>query len=112
MENKKVLMVDREKVVLTTAKKLLARENYDLVLCSEVDEALDIISEKGPFAVVVSDNQLSAMRGTEFLTKLKSLAPDTVRILMAVVRTTFSRSTIRTFLFAIFNTSMNIKWKK
>ncbi len=75
-------MVDREKVVLTTAKKLLAPENYDLILCSEVDEALEIISDKGPFAVVVSDNQLAAMRGTEFLTKLKSLAPDTVRILM------------------------------
>ncbi len=66
-------MVDREKVVLTTAKKLLAQENYDLVLCSEVDEALDIIGEKGPFAVVVSDNQLSAMRGTEFFAKLKGL---------------------------------------
>lgn len=83
MANKKVLMVDREKVVLTTAKKLLAPEDYDLVLCSEVEEALDIIGEKGPFAVVVSDNQLSAMRGTEFLTKLKSLAPDTTRILMS-----------------------------
>ena len=75
-------MVDREKVVLTTAKKLLAPENYDLMLCSEVEEAFDIIGEKGPFAVVVSDNQLSDMRGTEFLTKLKAVAPDTVRILM------------------------------
>jgi FixJ family two-component response regulator len=83
MANKKVLMVDRENVVLTTAKKLLARENYDLVLCSEVEEALTIISDKGPFAVVLSDNQLAAMRGTEFLTKIKSLEPDTVRILMA-----------------------------
>jgi FixJ family two-component response regulator len=82
MANKKVLMVDREKTVLTTAKKLLAPEDYDLMLASDVEEALDIISEKGPMAVVVSDNQLSSMRGTEFLTKLKTLAPDTVRILM------------------------------
>ncbi len=82
MANKKVLMVDHEKVVLTTAKKLLAREDYDLLFASDVEEALELISEKGPFAVVVSDNQLASMRGTEFLTKLKSLAPDTVRILM------------------------------
>ena len=82
MANKKVLMVDREKVVLTTAKKLLAREDYDLLLASDVDEAFEIISEKGPIAVVVSDNQLASMRGTEFLTKLKSMEPETIRILM------------------------------
>jgi FixJ family two-component response regulator len=83
MANKKVLMIDRENVVLTTAKKLLAQEDYDLVLCSEVDEAIDVLSEKGPFAVVVTDNQLAAMRGTEFLTKIKSMEPDTARILMS-----------------------------
>jgi CheY-like chemotaxis protein len=82
MANKKVLMVDREKVVISTAKKLLAREDYDLLFANDVDEALDLISEKGPIAVVVSDNQLASMRGTEFLTKLKSMEPDTVRILM------------------------------
>ena len=32
--------------------------------------------------MVVSDNRLPSMRGTEFLTKLKSMEPDTVRILM------------------------------
>lgn len=82
MANKKILIVDHEKVVLSTAKKLLAREDYDLLFASDVVEALEIISEKGPFAVVVSDNQLASMRGTEFLTKLKTLAPETVRILM------------------------------
>lgn len=82
MANKKVLMVDTDKKVLTTAKKLLAQEGYDLILSSDVEEAFDILSEKGPIAVVVCDNQLSSMRGTEFLTKLKSMVPDTVRILM------------------------------
>ena len=31
MAKKKVLMVDAEKKILTTAKKLLARENYELI---------------------------------------------------------------------------------
>jgi len=82
MAKKKVLMVDSESKVLTTAKKLLAREDYDLILSTDVEEAFDILSEKGPIAVVVSDNHLSSMRGTEFLTKLKSMEPDTIRILM------------------------------
>jgi FixJ family two-component response regulator len=75
-------MVDSDSKVLTTSKKLLAREEYDLILAKDVEEAFDQISEKGPIAVVVSDNTLSTMRGTEFLTKLKSMEPDTVRILM------------------------------
>ena len=75
-------MVDSDKKVLTTAKKLLVREGYDLILSSDVEEAFDILGEKGPIAVVVCDNQLSSMRGTEFLTKLKSIVPNTIRILM------------------------------
>lgn len=82
MAKKKVLMVDTEKKILTTAKKLLAREDYDLIFASDAEEAFEKISEQGPIAVVVSDNRLPSMRGTEFLTKLKSVEPDTVRILM------------------------------
>ncbi len=82
MSKKKVLLVDAEQKVLSTAKKLLAPEDYDLFFAHNVEEAFDTISEKGPIAVVVTDNKLDTMRGTEFLTKLKSMEPDTVRILM------------------------------
>jgi len=75
-------MVDIEKKVLTTAKKLLIREDYDLILSGDIEEAFEIVNEKGPIAVVLSDNRMASMRGTEFFNKLKSLAPDTVRILM------------------------------
>ena len=80
--NIKVLILDTEKVVLSTAKKLLAPENYELVLTSDEEDAFEILDEQGPFAVVVCDNRLPTMRGTEFLEKLKSLEPDTMRILM------------------------------
>lgn len=82
MANKKVLLIDSEKKVLSTAKKLLARESYDLILSNDAEEAFEIINEKGPIAVVVSDNRMSSMRGTEFFNKLKALEPDTIRILM------------------------------
>ena len=82
MANKKVLIVDSEEKVLITSKKLLIREDYDLILSDDIEEAFEIVNEKGPIAVVVSDNRMSSMRGTEFFNKLKSLAPDTVRILM------------------------------
>lgn len=80
---KKVLIMDREEKILSTAKELLAKENYELFTHSDVDKAFDFIDENGPLAVVVCDDQMSGMEGTEFFEKLKSLAPDTVRVLMA-----------------------------
>ncbi len=79
---KKVLIIDSDNKILSTAKKLLAPENYTLLLASDPDDAFEIIDENEPVAVVVCDNKLSTMRGTEFLEKLKGLDPDTVRILM------------------------------
>jgi FixJ family two-component response regulator len=79
---KKVMIIDGESKILSTAKKLLAPENYKLLLASDPDDALEIIDENEPVAVVVCDNKLSTMRGTEFLEKLKGLDPDTTRILM------------------------------
>ena len=81
-ETKKVLIMDPENKVLVTAKKLLAKENYELTTHSDVDEVFECLDEKGPFAVVVCDNRMPTMRGTEFFEKLKSMAPETVRILM------------------------------
>ena len=80
---KKVLVIDPDKKILSTAKKLLAPEDYTLLLASDPDEALEIIDENEPVAVVVCDNNLSTMRGTEFLEKIKSMEPDTARILMS-----------------------------
>ncbi len=79
---KKVLVIDDEKKILTVAKKLLARENYELLTSTDPEEAFEVIDNKGPIAVVVSDNRMPTMRGTEFFKKLKSTCPETVRILM------------------------------
>jgi CheY-like chemotaxis protein len=78
----KVLIIDPDNKILVTAKKLLAPEKYTLLLASDPDDAFEMIDENEPVAVVVCDNKLSTMRGTEFLEKLKGVDEDTVRILM------------------------------
>lgn len=78
----KILIVDDEAKILAVARKILAGERYELFTASEVDEAMAILDEKGPIAVVLSDNRMPAMRGTEFFKKIKVLFPDTVRVLM------------------------------
>ncbi|MFQ5450551.1 MAG: response regulator [Nitrospinaceae bacterium] len=78
----KVLIVDDEKKILSVAKKLLSREGYELLTSVDAEEALGILEDKGPIAVVVSDNRMPSMRGTEFFKRIKTLCPETVRILM------------------------------
>ncbi len=78
----KVLIVDDETKILTVAKKLLGKEKYQLLTSEGAEEALDILEEKGPISVFLTDNRMPTMRGTELLEKVKMYAPDTVRIIM------------------------------
>jgi len=43
---------------------------------------LRAIQEKGPFAVVVADMNMPLMNGVEFLTRVREIAPDTVRMML------------------------------
>ena len=78
----KILMVDDEKKILTIAKKILTTEDIEVLTARNVEEAMAVLDDDGPVSVVVSDNRMPDMRGTEFFKKIKTLFPDTVRILM------------------------------
>ncbi len=82
IEDHKVLILDDEEKILTVIKKMLVAEGYQILMTADVEEALDIMEEQGPITVVVSDNRMPAMRGTEFFTKIRMLCPQTIRILM------------------------------
>ena len=43
---------------------------------------LDVIKEKGPFAVVVADMNMPVMNGIDFLKEVQEIAPETVRIML------------------------------
>ncbi|MBI4389631.1 MAG: response regulator, partial [Nitrospinae bacterium] len=77
----KVLFVDDEAKMLDIARKSLSSPNYVLLTCASSLEALETVSNRGPIAVVVSDNRMPAMAGTEFLEKVKTVSPHTVRVL-------------------------------
>ena len=75
----KILFVDDEPAVLDGFRRLLGR---DLTIETAAGGALGltIIAESGPFAVVISDMRMPQMDGAQFLTRVREVAPDTVRM--------------------------------
>ncbi len=79
--NKKVLCVDDEQRVLDAYKRTL-RKVFDIETELGGQQGLEAISERGPYAVVVSDMRMPGMDGIQFLSKVHELAPDTVRMML------------------------------
>jgi response regulator RpfG family c-di-GMP phosphodiesterase len=77
----KILLVDDEPNVLQGYQRLLHNEFTTEAAVGGV-EALSAIQARGPFAVVLSDMKMPEMDGIQFFTKVKDLAPDTVRIML------------------------------
>jgi len=77
----KILWVDDDPNVLEAYQRRLGR-----VLRVDTAEGgtkgLRCIMVKGPYAVVVADMHMPSMNGIEFLSRVKEIAPDTVRIML------------------------------
>ena len=78
----KVLMVDDEAKVLAGYKRHL-KKIYDLTITTDPIEGLELCVNKGPFAVIVSDQRMPEMDGVTFLTEIRKLVPNTVRIMLS-----------------------------
>lgn len=81
MSNAKVLIVDDDANVLKAYERRL-RRRFDLetALCSE--EGVTAVNFLGPFAVIVSDMQMPRVNGAQFLERITSVAPESVRIML------------------------------
>jgi class 3 adenylate cyclase len=75
-----VLLVDDEPRVLDALEALLAME-HRVLRADRPETALDLLREQD-VAVVLSDQRMAGMTGTELLTRSRDVAPDAVRILL------------------------------
>ncbi|WP_299811654.1 HD domain-containing phosphohydrolase [uncultured Roseibium sp.] len=80
-QNRKVLLVDDEIHVLAAAKRVL-RRSVDVVTANGPQEALEKIKSVGPFAVVVSDQNMPGVDGIKLLGHISKKAPSTTRIML------------------------------
>ena len=76
-----ILCVDDEQNVLDGFVRQL-RKDFQITTSTSGEDALRIVAEKGPFAVIVSDMRMPGMDGIRFLARAREIAPDSVRIML------------------------------
>ncbi|MGK3983717.1 hybrid sensor histidine kinase/response regulator [Sorangium sp. So ce136] len=75
-----LLIVDDERETLKALRRELRRD-YDVVVAESAEQGYALLRER-PIQVVLSDQRMPGMTGTEFYARVKADFPDTVRLLM------------------------------
>jgi len=82
MDNTTILFVDDELSILSTLKRLLRREPYDILTADSGQQGLEILADNS-VDIVISDMRMPHMSGAEFLQQVKQRYPHTKRIIMS-----------------------------
>lgn len=78
---KKMLLVDDEPNITRSIKRICRGKGYDIYVADSADQALKIIVEEG-IQVVLSDQLMPNMTGTELFEKIQNEHPSIIRILL------------------------------
>lgn len=81
MTAEKILLVDDDPNILDGYRRSLSRE-FLLETAEGGQRALDLATESGPYAVVISDMRMPGMDGIQLLSRIKAVSPDTVRVML------------------------------
>jgi DNA-binding NtrC family response regulator len=81
MRKSQVLLVDDEPNITAGLKRALRREPYEIVTANSGREALEIMAAQ-PIDVVVTDEQMPGMSGSELLRTVCRRHPGTVRMML------------------------------
>jgi response regulator RpfG family c-di-GMP phosphodiesterase len=77
----RILFVDDEPNVLSAIKRQLANK-FRIDTATAPQEALKAVAQNGSYAVVVSDLRMPVMDGIQFLSKVRDMSPDTIRMML------------------------------
>ncbi|KAB2927407.1 MAG: EAL domain-containing protein [Dechloromonas sp.] len=76
-----LLLVDDEPNILNALTRLLRREGYQILTATSPLSAFELLA-KHPVQVILSDQRMPDMSGTEFFSRVRQLYPDTIRIVL------------------------------
>ena len=77
----RVLLVDDEPNVTDALKRALYQEPYEVWTAHSGQEALGLLS-RGLVDVIVADEKMPGMSGTELLTIVRRISPETIRMIL------------------------------
>jgi response regulator RpfG family c-di-GMP phosphodiesterase len=77
----KILFVDDEQNILDTMRRNLGRR-YAIDTALGPEQALSMIRQDGPYAVVVSDQRMPGISGVQLLGMVRQISPVTVRVML------------------------------
>jgi diguanylate cyclase (GGDEF)-like protein len=77
-----LLLVDDEPNVIHALKRLFRREGYRVLTAASAAEALELLAME-TVQVIISDQRMPEMSGVEFLSRVKDLYPETIRIVLS-----------------------------
>jgi DNA-binding NtrC family response regulator len=75
-------VVDDEPSILSSIRRVLRGQSYRVLTANSALEALEILA-RDEVQVILSDQRMPQMSGTEFLARVKLLHPDTVRLVIS-----------------------------
>lgn len=81
MTKSKVLFVDDEPHVTSALKRALRGEPYEILSVDSAKAGLDALARQD-ISVVVSDEQMPGMSGSEFLAEVRKKYPNTIRMIL------------------------------
>ena len=76
-----ILIVDDEAGVISSLKRALIEESLSVYTANSGVEGLDVLRGNN-IKIVISDEKMPGMTGSEFLSRVKTMFPETVRIML------------------------------
>lgn len=77
-----ILCVDDEANILNSVKRFVRKDNYQVLTASGGAEALEVL-EKNQVHLIISDQRMRGMSGTELMGIVKERYPDVIRIILS-----------------------------
>ena len=81
-DRRAVLVVDDEPGILSSMRRLLRHDGYEIFTANSGREGFDILA-RNDIQVILCDQRMPEMNGTEFLSRVRLLYPNTIRIVLS-----------------------------
>lgn len=81
-ERQTLLLLDDEDNILRALVRVLRRDGYNILTANTATRAFELLAENR-VQVIISDQRMPEMTGTEFLRRVKDIYPDTTRMVLS-----------------------------